>query len=164
MCQTEYWAQEKLEVAKVNYMKYLYFLYEDDRYWIELDDKGFANRQIILSDGCYHISAFEECLAEGRIGEEDIDAKVTNISHSDFELIWNDILKNHRSDWESAKQKYKINDSITAELAFYYPQGPIFKVGHVFVKYTGNQDVFIHEKRIMKVIGYDETNMWIIAQ
>ena len=112
-------------------MRYIYFISDEDRYWIEVDNDGIAVRQIILSDGLYHISALEDCLAEGKVVDEEIDGDVTDISRADFEHVWEKTLEEYRPVWNSTKQRFKINDFIMAELAFYYPQGKIFKIDNI---------------------------------
>lgn len=145
-------------------MTYINFSSENDKYWIELDSNGLAIRQIMLSDGCYHISALEDCLAEGIIVPEDLDADVIYLSGDEFEQVWENSLKKYRKEWDFTKQKYKIGSLITAELVFYYPQGPIFKIDNSLIKYVGNREVQLHEKTRMTIVGYDDTDMWIIAQ
>lgn len=51
-------------------MKYLLLKSGKEKYWYELDDEGYANRQIVLDEHCQiHLSCLEDCLAEGLISE-----------------------------------------------------------------------------------------------
>lgn len=59
---------------------------------------------------------------------------------------------------------YHFNDYITATLMYYYPQGAIFMADNVIINYKGKVKVNIHDELRMKVIGYDDTNMWIITR
>ena len=145
-------------------MRYIFFKSEDEKYWIELDDNNFAYRQIILSNGAYHVSALEDCLAEGKIIEEDFEENIIEITKEEYEIIWNDSLKTYRHIWNSIKQTYLLNNYITAKLMYFYPQGAIFKIDNVIINYIGNEKVQIHEELRMKIVGYDDSNMWIIAK
>ena len=48
--------------------------------------------------------------------------------------------------------------------AYFYPQGAIFRTDDMIIVYVGEDAVQLHEKKKMKIIGYDDVNMWIIAQ
>ncbi|SEQ06166.1 hypothetical protein SAMN02910289_01152 [Lachnospiraceae bacterium RM5] len=145
-------------------MKYIFFESEKEKYWIEINDDNFATRQIILSDGLYHVSALEDCLAEGQIINGEFEADFIDISKKNFEIAWNDALRDYRKIWESIKNNYKLNSNITATLMYFYPQGAIFKVNNIIINYIGENEVQLHEKLNMKIVGYDETNMWIITR
>lgn len=145
-------------------MKHIFFSFEEDKYWIEIDDEGYANRQIIFSEGEYHVSALEDCLAEDDIDESDIDADVVNISEADFELAWNKALERYKPTWGRIKDEHKINDTITARLAYFYPQGAIFKKDDISIRYAGDKETCLNDELTMKIIGYDDVNMWLVAQ
>ena len=54
--------------------KYIYLQDEGDKYWIELDGENYAVRQISVDVwGRYHLSCFEDCLAEGVFEEKCIE-------------------------------------------------------------------------------------------
>lgn len=75
-------------------MKYWLLESGKEKYWYELDDGGYANRQIVLDEhGQIHISCLEDCLAEGPINEADIDDSIINLSKQEFDILWQDILK-----------------------------------------------------------------------
>ena len=51
--------------------KYIYLQDEGDKYWIELDRENYAVRQISMDTcGRYHLSCFEDCMAEGVFEEK----------------------------------------------------------------------------------------------
>lgn len=145
-------------------MKYIFFTFQKEKYWIEVDDSNFAARQIVFSDGSYHVSAFEDCLAEGPVIETEIEEDIVIITKADFEKVWEYSTRDYRQTWKLAKYKYHINDYITATLMYYYPQGAIFMTDNVIINYKGKVKVNIHDELRMKVIGYDDTNMWIITR
>lgn len=66
-------------------MRYISFNYEDEKYWIELNNDNVAYREIILSNDCYHVSALEDCLAEGEFVDEEIEAEIKDITQTEFE-------------------------------------------------------------------------------
>ena len=145
-------------------MRYIFFTSEDEKYWIEINDNNIAYRQIIFSNGAYHVSALEDCLAEGKIIEEEFEENIIEITNEEFEIIWNDSLKSYRQTWNSIKHTYLLNNYITAKLMYFYPQGAIFKIDNIIINYIGNEEVKIHEELKMKIVGYDDSNMWIIAR
>ena len=145
-------------------MRYVFFTTEDEKYWIEINDNNIAYRQVIFSDGLYHVSALEDCLAEGQIVENELEEAIIDISKDDFELIWNKSLKDYRKNWESIKDSYRLNSNITATFMYYYPQGAIFKVDNIIINYIGDNEVHIHEELDMKIVGYDDINLWIITK
>ena len=145
-------------------MRYIFFTFEDEKNWIEIDDNNIAYRQVIYSDGLYHVSALEDCLAEGQIIEDEIEADIIDISKKNFEITWNDTLRDYRKIWESVKNNYRPNSDITATLMYFYPQGAIFKVDNIIINYIGDKEVQLHEKLRMKIVGYDDINMWVIAK
>ncbi len=145
-------------------MRYVFFTTEDGNYWIEINNNNIAYRQVILSDGLYHVSALEDCLAEGQIVESELEEDIIDISKDDFELIWNKSLRDYRKNWESIKDSYRLNSNITAKFMYYYPHGAIFKVDNIIINYIGNNEVQIHEELDMKIVGYDDINLWIITK
>lgn len=62
------------------------------------------------------------------------------------------------------KNKYKINDCLTATLIYYYPQGAIFKCDDILVLYNGEREFYLHEQTMLRIVGYDDTNMWGVAE
>ena len=72
-------------------MKYLLIKYGEENYWYELDDEGYAIRQIILDEHCQiHVSCLEDCLAEGPVNEEELEGSIENISKREFDMLWQD--------------------------------------------------------------------------
>jgi len=145
-------------------MRYISFNFEDEKYWIELNNDNVAYREIILSNDCYHVSALEDCLAEGEFVDEEIEAEIKDITQTEFEQIWDDAMREHSEKWGETKNKYKINDCLTATLIYYYPQGAIFKCDDILVLYNGEREFYLHEQTMLRIVGYDDTNMWVVAE
>ena len=58
-------------------MNYLLLERGKEKYWYELDDEGYAYRQIVLDEqGKIHVSCLEDCLAEGPVNEEELDGSI----------------------------------------------------------------------------------------
>jgi hypothetical protein len=145
-------------------MRFLSISDEKDQYLIEINEKGFATRQIVFSeDGTCHISCREDCLAEGQIKDSDMDGEVKEISEQEFESDWNDIVSRYRYEWEAIKLKNHIDDVITGDFKCYYPQGKIFTYNQFFVLYKGRKEAKLHTEIEMRIIGFDNKNMWIVA-
>lgn len=74
-------------------MSYIYTDFEGIKYWVEIDDEGYALRQVIEEDGEISVSCREDCLAEGVVEIEYFE----NIKSEEFEKVWEkntqDILK-----------------------------------------------------------------------
>ncbi len=145
-------------------MRFLSISDEKDQYLIEINEKGFATRQIVFSeDGTCHISCLEDCLAEGQIKDSDMDGEVKEISEQEFELSWNKIVGRYKSKWSAMKKKYHVGDVIRGEFRYYYPQGMIFSYDQFFVLYTGNKEAKLHTELDMRIVEFDDINMWIVA-
>ena len=83
--------------------KYIYLQDEGDKYWIELDGENYAVRQISRDTcGRYHLSCFEDCLAEGVFEEKCIE-KI--ISKNEFQELWYSCLARFSKQWKSVKTK-----------------------------------------------------------
>ena len=58
-------------------MKYMILTLNEEKYWLEVEEDNYANRQIILDEyKQFHISCMEECLAEGPIEESDLEGDI----------------------------------------------------------------------------------------
>lgn len=95
-------------------MKYLLLIFDNEKYWFEIDDENFACRQIILDEnGIYHISCIEDCLAEGQVVIENLDGKIFDLAKSEFEKVWQFVLEDYRTYWEEIKEKYPVGCCVT---------------------------------------------------
>lgn len=146
-------------------MKYILFVYENEKYWIELDNDSFAVRQIILDENkVYHISCFEDCLAEGKIDLTELEGEIKKITESEFSFIWNEIIGKYSEVWEKTKRKYQIGKFITGKCKCYYPHGCIIKGKDFIAIYKGEKHVGLHEQVYVKIVAYDDINMWIVTE
>ena len=143
-------------------MKYIYFRDDGDDYWIEINNDNVACRQLIKSKDGFHNSCLEDCLAEGPIVIQELPITAQFIKLNEFEEKWSESLESYQVMWFSIKRKLKIGDEIVGVMKYIYPQGVIFKgIGNIL--YKGNTKVALNECKRMKIIGFDDINMWIIA-
>ena len=146
-------------------MKYLLLKSGEEKYWYELDDAGYANRQIVLDENCQiHVSCLEDCLAEGPINEEDIDGSITNLSKSEFDILWQNTLKKYEKLWEKIKKSYPIGVYVQGQYSYSYPQGSIIRGDDFIAIYKGNESFCLNQLVRYKVKSYDDMNMWLVVE
>ncbi len=145
-------------------MNFFILQYEEEKTWLELDNRGIATRQINFMNGTYHISCLEDCLAEGTVNFSDLSGINYSISEEQFEKKWAEVTEKYRTNWLSIKEKYKVNNQLNAKLLYYYPQGPIYGTKDALINYKGEKNAELHSTIDMTIIGYDDVNMWIIAE
>ncbi len=140
-------------------MKYLYLRYVDlsqFEFFYELDDEGYAVRQIELEDDSesVDISCLDACLSEANILsslKEEVENRgytilkniekhtellksigVFFIDKESFEKEWEKQTRPWRKAWEYLKNRVHIGDTIKATVMFFYPQGTIVNYdGHL---------------------------------
>ncbi|MBQ1992295.1 MAG: hypothetical protein II233_05920 [Clostridia bacterium] len=143
-------------------MRYLLLTLETEKYWFELNDDNYANREIILDEyGELHFSCLEDCLAEGEVNETDLEGVVINSSKEDFENLWQCMLKHQKKQWELTKKKYFIGKTVQGICKFFYPQGTIVKGKDFIAVYKGKELFTINQLVSVEVKNYDDINMWL---
>lgn len=146
-------------------MKYLLLKSGKEKYWYELDEEGYANRQIVLDEQCQiHLSCLEDCLAEGPVNEEDIDGIIINISKSEFDILWQNTLKKYEKLWEKVKKRYPIGTYVQGEYSYSYLQGNIMKGDDFIAIYKGDEPFCLKQSVRYKVKSYDDVNMWLVVE
>lgn len=150
-------------------MRYLFWEFEGEYFWIEITEEGFAQRQIIKqADNKVLVSCRQDCLAEGKIENDYI--KNFEINRQEFEEKWVKYTKEYRVFWEEAKKFYEIGKKVEGTVLYFYPQGIIFSVGKIqgiadydeYSKRSKFSNLYPNHKIIGEVIGYDEKNMWLV--
>lgn len=146
-------------------MKYIYFEFEKEKFWIELGLDGVALRQIIInSENKVQISCFEDCLAEGSIEIEELETccPIENISLLEFQKVWNQYTSSQRMRWKKITEKMKIGELIEGKVIYKYPQGWIIQVNDLLAIHDGDLDLKIGQIVSGNICGYDEENMWLL--
>ncbi len=150
-------------------MKYFLLEVDVERYWYELGDDNYVNRQIILDEfNEFHISCVEDCLGEGEISEIDVegwkeDGWFFNLTKEEFENLWQSIIKKYEKKWKKVKKKYPIGTIVRGINSCIYPQGTIITGEDFLAVYIGNEPFYLHKEVCYKVISYDEINMWLVV-
>lgn len=148
-------------------MIYIFFEFENEKFWIEVDTNGYAQRQIVCKEGIYVLSCRTDCLAEGIV---DIENDCTQISSDLFNEIWEKNSSEIRSIWNTEKVKYPIGSHVDGTIRYFYPQGIIFDLDNLqgcanfdYCKEM-SQPSSLYPSHVISgtVCGYDECNMWIL--
>lgn len=148
-------------------MTYIYFEFDEILYWIEVDNQGYAQRQIIKKEGEYSLSCRTDCLAEGIV---DIENDCEKITLKAFNMVWYEQSLVIQKIWEQEKKKYLIGTSIIGTIKYFYPQGIIFDIGNIqgcgdylSCKENSNANALYPSHSITGIVkGYDEVNRWIL--
>lgn len=144
-------------------MTYIYYNFERIESFIEIENDGYALRQVTIENGKTLISCRDDCLAEGLI---DIDFECKKISLKDFEKKWTEAKSPYLNEWEEYKIKYSIKDIIEGIIYCFYPQGMIIKIENKILACAKILNSTQFTKTGLKISGrvyaYDETNMWLL--
>lgn len=104
---------------------------------------------------------FEDCLAEGVLMEKCIE-KI--ISKNEFQELWYSCLARFSKQWKSVKTKYKIGSNVLGRVEYYYPQGIILKGTDFTALYRGKNNYRLHEEVSVRIVKYDDDNMWFVVE
>lgn len=146
-------------------MKYLLLELDKEKYWFEIEDDNYANRQIVFDEyNEFHVSCLEDCLAENPIIEAYLEGDVKYLTKHKFENVWQSVLKKYVKRWEKTKKKYSIGTCVQGICKYFYPQGSII-IGKDFIAvYKGNESICINKSVKCKIKLYDDTNMWLVVE
>lgn len=146
-------------------MKYLLLKTDTERYWFELDDDNYANRQIVLDEyNEYHFSCLEDYLAEGEINETELEGCLINLTRQEFDNVWQSVTKKYEKRWNEIKKRYPIGTIVQGINSYIYPQGTIITGKDFMAIYRGNEPFCLHKLVYHKVKSYDEINMWLVVE
>ncbi len=145
-------------------MNYIVDKYENEEYWIEIDEENYAIRQIIISEDNTEISCINDCLAEGKVYLYELAGDISKIDKEKFDLKWKECTGQYFDIWNKIKLKYPIGSKFKGEFVRYHPHGAIFKNGFAHAKKTDNAKYKIGDSILGKVNDYDESNMWLILE
>lgn len=146
-------------------MKYLLIETEMEQFWVEIEISGYANRQIVIDEfKKIHISCLEDCLAEGIVDENNLEGKITHLTKKEFESVWNLVINDYLPIWSQIKTKYFVGTYINGIYKYFYPQGAIIKGEDYIAVYKGEKTLQLNQYVQLKVIMYDEANMWLVVE
>ena len=144
-------------------MRYLLICFENEQYWLEITEQLIALRQIIIDENLeIHISAREDCLAEGEIIIDELEGTYKEISQEEFDNQWRLAIKPYYDEWLSVKQKYPVGTKLEGICKFFYPQGTIIEGKDYFAVYTGKKELLFNSTLTACVKKYDEDNLWLV--
>lgn len=144
---------------------YIKYLADKEHWYFELDEDGYATKQILIDDKGCHMSCFEDCLAEGVVDPSGFDDEGTSqrISKDEFYDEWNNLLSKHIDAWNATKTKYPIGSICSGKTKAFYPQGQIVE-GDDFIGVCQTESTLLHEIKNYSVCDYDESNMWLVLK
>jgi len=144
-------------------MKYLLIEFDNEQYWLEIGNEGYALRQIIIDiDGHIHISCLEDCLAEGIFDENELAGEIRYILQCEFEKEWNIVTLEERKQWAILKKQYIIGKGVECKVKYSYPQGWILDAGQSLGICKSDLELYPNELLNGIINGYDEVNMWVL--
>ncbi len=142
-------------------MKYIKIDFDEIIEYIELDDEGYATRQIGIDGDDIRLSCRQDYLAEGIVDTEEYCVFITA---EDFNEKWNYYLSLFGIDIKAIKEKYPIGAVINGIEGRYYPQGTIIDINGNFLACDSNKDLSLHSPYNGIVTGYDEVNCWLLVE
>lgn len=157
-------------------MRYIFTNFEGIQKWIEVNDDGYALRQITddsqsIINQRFRLQRLRTSCRDGYLDEGIIDTinNCKQISKSDFENIWHNATHELRLLWDANKQRYPIGEKVFGVVNYLYPQGSIFDLGniqgciaHSDIKTFRDMRRFPIREIHGIVKGYDEVNMWVL--
>lgn len=151
--------------SRLEQYTYLYYLVDNERWYYELDEDRYAIKQIVINDEGYHLSCFEECLAEVVVDPDGFDGEGISkwISSDDFYDVWNQYLYKHAEAWNVTKTRHSLGSICSGQTKAFYPQGQLIE-GSDYMGIFPIESGCIHEVKDYCVVGYDESNMWLILK
>lgn len=146
-------------------MQYLLVDFENEKYWLEINEQLIALRQIIVDeDSNIHVSCREDCLAEGIVELDELDGTYKEISQDEFESMWISALRPYCEEWLKIKKKYSVGRKIEGGCKYFYPQGSIIIGEDYIAVYKGKKEILFNEFFIGQIVGYDEQNLWLVLE
>ncbi|MBE9914894.1 hypothetical protein G8C92_12695 [Paenibacillus donghaensis] len=145
---------------------------EDERYYFEIDEKGTAYRQIVVTgeNSCQISTAPDFMLSDQEVtmydGDVEIDAEA-------FERIWRQATEPNRAPWKITKQQYAPGNRVSGAIAMFYPQGIIIRINEQTYAVTDDEELrkrtpwnFLYPDYRIEgtVTGYDENNFWLVLE
>ncbi len=176
-------------------MRYLYTKHIDlpeVEIYFEIEEDGWATRQIIIEGDKIEISCKNYCLAEGSILEwlqsdilgrlvEENDIKYTwddifkyiellrsfgsvFLTKEDFENKWSIYTEEFYDEWEVFKKTYSVGEVIYCVVEHYYPMGTVVSYDSHNGIVKSSETIPIGELVKCKITGFDDVNMWVELQ
>lgn len=149
-------------------MTHIYFEFEGEKCWIEVDDNAYATRQIVRkANDEILVSCRDECLAEGIV---DTETDCERITQTEFDTFWRQATEKYWNDYEKHKLVYPVGKSVSGSIQYFYPQGVIFLSETIYFcgemtscKRNAHPSALYPGHLVNGLVsGYDDENMWIL--
>ena len=111
-----------------------------------------------------HISAREDCLAEGKIIIDELEGTYKETFKEEFDNQWRLAIEPYYDEWLSVKKKYPIGMNVEGICKYFYPQGAIVEGRDYFAVYTGKKELMLNNSLTACVKKYDEDNLWLVLE
>ncbi|SEW03192.1 hypothetical protein SAMN05216413_0903 [Ruminococcaceae bacterium KH2T8] len=146
-------------------MEYLKFNVDNECWYFELDEDRYATKQIVIDDKGYHLSCLEDCLAEGVVDPDGFDGEgiFKWISSDEFYDEWNHYINEYAEAWNATKTRHTVGSNCSGKIKAFYPQGSLVE-GADYIGICPNEQGSLHEVKNYRIIGYDESNLWLILR
>jgi hypothetical protein len=154
----------------------IYLISHNDRqkWYFEVDEEGWAFRQILLEEGkeskISNLKKYEFFLSEHELSLDDVTLQ--RIPQEAFEEVWNRVNKDQTEIWIELKRKLPLGTEIHGDIEVLYPQGVIVSIPEFealaiadYEECNANYKTRnIHRGLKVKgtIIGYDEVNYWLV--
>lgn len=146
-------------------MEYWKIEFEGEQILVESDLSSKTVYKQMVIDETIHLSAFEDCLAEGDFYIDDMEGQIEQISKSEFEAIWYSELHKYEQEWQKIKRKYAIGSVLEVKTQYSYPWGWIVSMeDSIVIKGLMDSKRSHYSNDVIKCIvsGYDEQNLWVL--
>ncbi|WP_043550701.1 hypothetical protein [Ruminococcus albus] len=133
---------------------------------MELNKENVALREIILhsKSSIFEISCFDDCLAEGEVDIRQTEGEILKLTKEQFEEVWQGYTAPCRPEWNRVKESMTIGTLLNMKQCYIYPQGIILKQNHITGLCKKIDDFSLNKIVTVKITGYDDLNMWLIAE
>ena len=149
--------------------QYITFPFEEETFYIEMNQEHIPVRQIIITGQEVHLSSREPCLAEGTIYPEQIDAEISFIKKEEFDEVWNQYMKDYQAEFVRQKEKYPVGTELKGKIMCFYPEtvlaecaDVVFSADYMECRRNNRKNNLYPGKIISGTVsGYDDENCWI---
>ncbi|AIQ59337.1 hypothetical protein [Paenibacillus borealis] len=144
------------------------------RWYFEVDEEGWAFRQILLDEGkeskISNQKKYDFFLSETELPLD--DGTLLRITQEEFEEVWSRINKDQTERWVELKSKLPLGTKITGPIEVLYPQGVIVSIPvHDALAIADYDECAANYKNrnihkglnvTASITGYDEVNYWFV--
>lgn len=144
------------------------------RWYFEVDEEGWAFRQILLDEGkeskISNQKKYDFFLSETELPLD--DETLLRITQEEFEEVWSRINRDQTERWVELKSKLPLGSKITGPIEVLYPQGVIVSIPvHDALAIADYEECAANYKNrnihkglnvTANIIGYDEVNYWFV--